>query len=297
VRVLIFSAALSWVAVGALAGPKSRPVPSDSPSPAFVQVPELGSGFDLLYNQKFPEAREKFTHWVAGHPEEPFGQIAIAASFLFDEFYRQGVLTSDFFLNDKKFLRGIEGKPDPGRLEGFQTAIERARTLAREHLKKDPHDADALFALTLAAGMESDSQSILERRHLDSLKRMREANDFAKQTLALRPDAADVYIAPGSANYIIGCLSGGARFVLWFGGIHGDKKMGMDQLQKTAENGRYLKPFAKVMLALAALREKQTPLAQKLLEELVQQYPDSPLFTAEYAKVAGRPLPAVLNPR
>jgi len=47
----------------------------------------------------------------------------------------------------------------------------------------------------------------------------------------------------------------------------------MEQLAKTAENGRNLKPFAKIVLAFAARREKQDPLAQKLLRELTEQYP------------------------
>ena len=31
----------------------------------------------------------------------------MAASYLFEEVYLQGVLTGDFFLNEKKFLRGL----------------------------------------------------------------------------------------------------------------------------------------------------------------------------------------------
>jgi hypothetical protein len=58
----------------------------------------------------------------------------------------------------------------------------------------------------------------------------------------------------------------------------------MEQVAKTAENGRYLKPFAKIILALAARREKQNALAQKLLHELNEQYPDNALFASEYAK-------------
>jgi hypothetical protein len=125
---------------------------------------------------------------------------------------------------------------------------------------------------------------------------MKEANEHAKLLLAQRPDANDAWVAPGSADYIIGCLSGGARMVLWFGGIHGDKKLGMELVGKTAEKGRYLEPFAKVLLALAARREKQNDLAQKLLHELTEEFPDSPLFAAEYAKVMGRPIPAEMKP-
>ena len=54
------------------------------------------------------------------------------------------------------------------------------------------------------------------------------------------PDAVDAYIALGIANYIIGSQTAGSHFVLWFDGIHGNKKLGMEQVAKTAENGRYL---------------------------------------------------------
>ncbi|MGH9675782.1 MAG: hypothetical protein ACRD36_01660, partial [Candidatus Acidiferrum sp.] len=121
---------------------------ADGASPAFATVPELSNGFHLLYSQKFPEAREKFAEWNSRNPDEPFGQVAVAASYLFEELYRQDVLSSDFFLNEKRFLSGIEGKPDPGRMKDFQQAIENARKLARQRLLNHPKDPEALFALT-----------------------------------------------------------------------------------------------------------------------------------------------------
>ena len=268
----------------------------DALAPAFTPIPELTSGFQLLYAQQFPQAREKFTNWEAEHPQEPFGEVAVAASYLFEEFYRQGVLTSDFFLNEEKFLNGIDGKPDPGRMAQFQGALVRTRTLANKRLKQSPRDTEALFALTLAAGMESDADMILRKERLEALKLLKLANQYAKQLLAVRPDANDAFVALGSANYIIGSLSGGMRFFLAFGGVHGDKKLGMQQLGKSADSGLYLRPFAKIMLALAARREKQDALAQKLLRELSEEFSSSPLFAAEYAKSMGRPVPAVMHP-
>ena len=265
-------------------------------APAFTAIPELTSGFQLLYAQQFPEAREKFMTWESEHPEEPFGEVTIAASYLFEEFYRQGVLTSDFFLSEEKFLNGIDGKPDPGHMAKFQDALVKTRALANKRLKKKPKDTEALFALTLTAGMESDADMILRKERLEALKLLKLANQYAKQLLAVRPDANDAYIALGSANYIIGSLSGGMRFFLSFGGVHGDKKLGMQQLGKSADSGLYLRPFAKIMLALAARREKQDALAQKLLRELSEEFSSSPLFAAEYAKSMGRPVPAVMHP-
>src|SRR5580692_1293899 len=184
----------------------AREVP-DVDSPAFTSVPELSHGFDLLYQQRFAEAREIFANWESRNPDEPFGEVAVAASYLFEELYRQNVLTSDFFLNEERFLHGIEGKPDAARMSDFRGALTRTRTLSRELMKKNPKDPEALFGLTLAAGMESDANAILEKKQLDGLKRMKEANEYAKQLLALHPDTNDAYVALGAANYIIGSLN------------------------------------------------------------------------------------------
>jgi hypothetical protein len=132
----------------------AREVPNGD-SPAFTAVPELTAGFDLLYEQKFAEARQIFAHREARNPEDPFGEVAMAASYLFEELYLQGVLTSDFFLNEKKFTHGIDGRPNPERMSHFGEALTRARELAKVRQETNPHDGEALFALTLAAGIWS----------------------------------------------------------------------------------------------------------------------------------------------
>jgi hypothetical protein len=56
----------------------------------------------------------------------------MAASYLFEKLYLQGVLTSDFFLNEKKFLHGIDGRPSPERMSHFGEALTSAREVALE---------------------------------------------------------------------------------------------------------------------------------------------------------------------
>jgi hypothetical protein len=265
-------------------------------SPAFTTVPELKAGYQLLYEQKFPEAREVFVEWAAKNPTEPFGQVSLAASYLFEEFFHQQVLTSDYFLNDKRFLGGITGTPDPERIKGFEDAAAKARALAAQRLKQNKRDPEALYALTLSAGMQSDADSMLLKKHYDALKHLKEANANAELLLAEHPDAYDVYVAPGIAYYVIGSLSGSARFVLWFGGIHGDKALGMSKVEKTAEDGNYLRPFARILLALSARREKKNDLAIKNLKELTEEFPGNTVYETEYAKALGRPIPATMGP-
>ena len=269
---------------------------TDAVGPAFTSIPELEQGYRLLYEQKFPEAREIFQKWADQNPTEPFGQVSIAASYLFQEFFLQRVLTSEYFLDDKRFLGGITGTPDPGRIKAFQEAVTRARSLSSQRLKARARDPEALYALTLCAGMQSDADSMLLKKHYDGLKHMKEANSDAELLLRDHPEAYDVYVAPGIAYYVIGSLSSSARFVLWFGGVHGDKQLGMNQVQKTAENGHYLKPFAKILLALSARREKQNALAQKNLKELTEEFPGNEVYDTEYAKSLGQPIPATVGP-
>lgn len=75
------------------------------------------------------------------------------------------------------------------------------------------------------------------------------------------------------------------RWVLKLGGAHTDSQEGVRQLRITAENGHYLKPFAKLLLAVAALRDGDELSARMLLEELTQEFPRNPLYPHELAKL------------
>lgn len=252
-------------------------------------TPELDAGFRLLYELKPEAARAKFSEWQASHPQDALGMAAEAASYLFEECYRQGVLTSGYFLDDKLFLGKIALKPDPELRAAFFAAELRARDLASLQLKTDPDDVKALFVMTLSLGMQADYASLIEKHQLESLGMIREADAFAKRLLAVNPDAADAYLTLGAANYIIGSLSVFKRFFLKFKGISGDKNGGIEQLEIAAARGRYLRPFAKIILAMAALREKKTSLARVQLVELVSEFPQNPLFASELAKLDASP--------
>lgn len=249
--------------------------------------PELLSGFQLLYQLKFDQAREAFAKWQQKRPAEPLGPALEAASDLFEEFYRKGVLTSEFFLDDNRLLGGIKDKPDAELERQFASAVQRAQKLARARMAKQPKDPDALFALTLIGGMQADDFFLIQRRQLDSIHSLRETDRNARILLGVAPDTDDAYLALGVANYIIGCLPAYKRAVLWIGGVHGDKALGMQQVARVAasEHARYLRPFARLMLALAALREKDPDLARQQLQELTTEFPENPLFAKELAKI------------
>ena len=204
-----------------------------------------------------------------------------------EECYRQGVLTSEFFLDDKRFLGKIPLKPDPQLRAAFFASDKRAQDLAELRLKTNPGDANALFAMSLSLGMQADYASLIDKRQLDSLKKIREADTYSKKLLKVAPGAADAYLGLGTANYIIGSLPGPKKLFLGLVGIHGDKKKGIEQLETAAKRGHYLRPFAKILLALTALGEKKSEVARTELTELVAEFPENTLFAGELAKLNG----------
>jgi hypothetical protein len=248
-----------------------------------LDTPELDAGFRLLYELKPQEARAKFRVWQAAHPGDPLGSVAEAASYLFEECYRQGVLSSEYFLDDNRFLGKIPIKADPELRDAFFTANLRTRDLAKLRLDSD---VNALFAMTLSLGMQADYASLIDRNQLESLRMIGEADTFAKRLLSINPEAADAYVSLGAANYVLGSLPAVKRLYLHFKGIKGDKVKGIQQLELAAASGRYLRPFAKILLAMTALREKDFERAQVQLAELVAEFPKNTLFQGELAKAS-----------
>jgi hypothetical protein len=146
-------------------------------------VPELDAGFHLLYELKFEEARTHIEAWQKSHPEDPLGSASEAASYLFEECSRQGVLTSGFFLDDKRFLGKIPLKPDPQLRAAFFEADQQTQDSAQLRLKTVPEDPNALFAMTLSLGMQANYASLIDKHQRDSLKKVREADVYAKKLL------------------------------------------------------------------------------------------------------------------
>jgi len=245
----------------------------------------LESGYKHLYELNFDAARKDFLAYEKARPDDPLGKASEAASYLFEQFNTKGVLTSEFFLSDEKFLGGVDGTASQNKNEAFLKANNAAREQAKARIKANSKDMQGLLVLTITDGMESDYDALIIKKQLDGLKMMKSAEAEANAVLAIDPNEQDANVALGMSNYVIGCLPSYKRAFLWFGGLHGDRTRGMEQMQSAAEHGHYLQPFAKVMLALAYEREHKPERAKELLAELATEYPDNPVFARELAIV------------
>ncbi len=243
----------------------------------------LDRGFSGLYNLDFPGAEKEFATWQQSHPEDPVGPVSEAAGFLFSEFNRLGVLEAQFYENDDAFFGRPKLAPDPELKRHFMAAIGRAETLAHARLAKDPKDRDGLFALTLSSGLQADYAALIEKRNMASLHYTKQASASAQELLAVCSDCYDALLATGFSKYIIGSMAAPVRWILRIGGLPADKQGGISDLQTTAEHGHYLAPFARILLSIAYVREKDKARAVQLLAELYREFPANELFPRQIA--------------
>ncbi len=242
----------------------------------------LERGYNNLYNLQFGEAHKAFAEWTQSHPNDPLGPVSDAAAYLFAEFDRLHILQSEFFTHDQHYLTDHKLAPDPAIKQQFYNALERARTLVA---KAPANDKDAQFAGILANGLESDYLALIEKRYSASFQKMKAARTQAERLLQSDPTYYDAWVAVGVENYVLSAKAALMRWILRLSGGQTNKAVGVEKLKLVAAKGRYLAPFARLLLAVAALRDNDPNRARDLLADLSRDYPHNPLYREELTRI------------
>jgi hypothetical protein len=272
-RALIFAILTVAAAVAApnLAEPEVNPV--------------IDRGYRQMYDLYFDQAHKTFGEWEQEHPSDPIGPVSNAAAYLFAEFDRLNILHSEFFVDSGMFHRRPKVTPDPAVREAFDRELDKSGTLADDILHRLPENADALFVKILTLGLRADYEALIERRDFDALKVIKDSRATAEKLLAIEPKYYDAYLAIGVENYLFSLRSAPVRWLLQVGGAQTDRDKGVDDLRLTADKGRYLSPYARLLLAVAALHNKDIPKARDLLGALAREFPHNRLYAQELAQL------------
>ena len=248
--------------------------------------PEIEQGFQSMYNLDFSEAHKTFSTWERLHPADPMGPVSQAAGYLFGEFARLDILETQLFTSDQTFESRSKLRPDPAVRARFFAGVDQGDQLADAALKRHPDDSNALFAKVLALGLRSDYVAMIDKEDFAALSYMKQGRILAQRLLQEKPDAYDALLALGVENYLTGIKPVPVRWMLRLGGIKPDKEQGIRELEQTAAHGDLLKPFAKLLLAVAALRDNNPAQGCGLLHELAATYPRNPLYRNNAAQCA-----------
>ncbi|HXJ37637.1 MAG TPA: hypothetical protein VNH18_00090, partial [Bryobacteraceae bacterium] len=243
-------------------------------------------GYRQMYNLQFEAAHRSFQEWEKSHPAEPLGPVSDAAAYLFSEFDRLRVLESELFVDKDSFGSRQALTPDAGVRESFEQALKYGQQLADRKLAQSPQDYDAMFAKVLRLGLHADYRALIEKKYAASLDEIKAGRELAQHLVAADPAYYDAYLAIGVENYLLSQKSAPLRWLLRMNGAQTDKQQGIRNLRLTAEKGHYLLPFARLLLAVAALRDGDTEQAAANLRYLAREFPSNRLYAEELAKIA-----------
>lgn len=241
--------------------------------------------FDALYRFQFPRAFATIDQFIARNPEDPLGYAVRSSIALFQELDRLSILEGEFFKDDERIKDGKRLKPDPQIRNNVFGAVASAQQLALAQLKKDPNDTNALFCMTVTEGIVMDYLALVDKKQSASLKHARAAQGYAVRVLRIDPEFYDVYCTTGFSEYLLGSLPFFMRWFVKFDDTEGSKEEGLRKLKIAAAKGEYFKPFAKLLLAIFYLRQKEPELSERYLAQYEALYPENPLVRKERKKL------------
>jgi hypothetical protein len=256
---------------------------------AQVGIPEnplLKQGYDDMYNLQFAAAHRVFHEYEQSHPKDAMGPVSDAAAYLFQEFDRLQVLRSELFVDDAKYLASKKLTPDPQVKAAFEEDLQHADELSTSELKASPGDRTAMLASALRFALHANYEALIAKQNMQALNDIKQAQKEGDELLKQCPDCYDGEMAIGVENYLLSQKAAPIRWILSLTGAQTDKKVGIERLRIVAEKGFYLKPYAKVLLAIADLRDGNKPHARQLLSELAQQFPRNNVFQDELKKLS-----------
>jgi len=278
---------LALAGVSAAAAPAPGAADTEKPEAADLSKKdsELYGGWLKMYDLKFDDAHSTFAAWKQSHPEDSLGPASNAAAYLFSELARLGALESELFVDDTRFIQRAKLRPDAAKKALFVQEISQADRLADAALQKTGADPNALFVKSLTFGLRADNASLIEKQSFAALGYTKEGRVYADRLMQANPLAFDAYLGPGVENYLLSLRAAPVRVLLRITGSNVDREKGVEEIRQTALHGHYLEPFAKLLLAVAALRDNNPARARELLGELHQRFPDNELYTREMNRI------------
>jgi hypothetical protein len=246
---------------------------------------DLNTGYRQMYNLDFSGAHRTFTQWEQQYPNDPLGPVSQAAADLFAEFDRLKILEFDLFTQNEKFDKRPKLAPDLSVKTSFESELAKSDQIAHRELAANPNDSRALLALVIANGLRGDYVALIEKKNHEGLNYMKDSRALAEKLISVDTTCYDAYLAVGVENYLLSLNAAPVRWFLRMGGAQTDKAEGMEKLRLTAQKGHYFAPYARLLLAVAAIRDKDPNTARNLLEGLSREFPQNGLYKKELARI------------
>ena len=241
-------------------------------------------GFDAFYNQEYDKAIHQFELSLQAHPDDPFAVNHLLSGIMFKEMYRIGVLDSELYAKEQ-FLASKQFPIDPKVKARISELTERALNLEEAQLKKNPDNAETLYARGVTRGLHATYLALIEKAWFSGLRSAVGARHDHERVLELQPNNNDAKMIVGMHNYVVGSLSWPAKVGASMVGLSGSRSKGIDYLYQAANGGGENSIDAKIALSLFLRREQRYQEAIKVVSSMSEAYPRNFLMALELANL------------
>jgi tetratricopeptide (TPR) repeat protein len=184
-------------------------------------------GVDLMYAVRFDDAARAFGQAIAADKGDPRGYFYLANvhlwSYIFDK--RQDQLDLFFKLTDQ------------------------AIAAAEDRIDANAADSRSKLFLGMTYGYKAIANARAENFMAAALS-ARTCYEKLNDVIRTNPRQYDAYLGLGLFHFLFGSVPKAAQFMAGLGGIKGDAKLGLKEIQTVADHGTYFKNDAGLIIAL-----------------------------------------------
>jgi len=248
-------------------------------------------GDNHFYNLEYDLAIADYAKLIQQNPNDPISYNDLASAQLNKEMSRLGLLDSSALGRDNRFLRIGTPQADPRARALVLDTLDRGRRTAETVLAREARNTLALYSLCTNYGLRATYEFMIDRAWFAALRDGSKARSYCAQAQKSQPEFVDTYLVLGVYEYTAGSVPLPVK-LLAMGGLHGSKKKGIEYVSRVAQNGKYDRDAARVLLTVLYRRENRPLEAVAVLQSLIADYPRNYFFPLELAAMysdAGEP--------
>ncbi len=248
-------------------------------SPQSARLIAVGS--DQLYSLDLEAAVATFRHAVAADPNDASSYRGLASALWAQVAFARGTMTVDSFLGRVTGAK-VKTTPPPAELAAaFHEAVEKAATLARARLDKQPNNVDAVYEFGASIGLRASYSATIDGSIVSAFRSARAAFDAHERVLSLSPSRKDAGLIVGTYRYLVSALSMPMRWAAYIAGFGGGATEGLQLVEGAANYPGDSQTDARLALVLLYNRERRYDDALTQLTALRDRYPANRLLWLE----------------
>lgn len=244
-------------------------------------VPAMPEGFRAMYSLDFERALRIFEEEARQRPDDPEAWNHLAQGLLQRALFAAGAMDASAFGPGSPFLRRPKVPMSEADQKRFDDAIRKSLSLCEARLRQNPRDGACLYASGVAHAHQAQWALWVKQSWREALREGTRSRQAHEKLMQLEPELADAFLIPGLHEYIAGSLPWYVKALAFLAGYRGDRREGIEHMQRAVAGGRKTAAEARVMLAVVLRREKEFARAARLMGELAAAFPDNHLYRRE----------------